>query len=122
MALKVLAVDDSKTMRDMVSFTLRSAGHDVIEASDGRDALSKLMGSGRVDLVITDVNMPNMDGLALVKEIRANPTHRLTPILVLTTEADGAKKEEGRAVGATGWIVKPFNPEKLLQVVQKVCP
>ncbi|MCZ4282278.1 response regulator [Kiloniella laminariae] len=122
MALKVLAVDDSKTMRDMVSFTLKSAGHDVIEASDGRDALTKLAGSGRVDLVITDVNMPNMDGLTLVKEIRANPTHRLTPILVLTTEADGAKKDEGRAVGATGWIVKPFNPEKLLQVVQKVCP
>ncbi|KLN59928.1 Fis family transcriptional regulator [Kiloniella spongiae] len=121
MGLKVLTVDDSKTMRDMVSFTLKGAGHNVIEASDGCEAL-RVLGGDRVDLVITDVNMPNMDGLTLCKEIRSNPTHRLTPILVLTTESDGNKKNEGRSVGATGWIVKPFNPEKLLQVVNKVCP
>ncbi|WP_120498004.1 response regulator [Kiloniella sp. EL199] len=121
MGLKVLAVDDSKTMRDMVSFTLKGAGHNVLEAADGCEAL-QVLGGDRVDLVITDVNMPNMDGLTLCREIRANPTHRLTPILVLTTEADGDKKNEGRGAGATGWIVKPFNPEKLLQVVNKVCP
>ena len=121
MALKVLAVDDSKTMRDMVSFTLRNAGHDVIEGNDGQHALS-VLGGQAVDLIITDVNMPNMDGLTLIKELRKLPTYKSTPILVLTTEADGAKKAEGRAAGATGWIVKPFSPDKLLQVVTKVCP
>ncbi len=121
MGLRVLTVDDSKTMREMITFTLEGAGHCVLEATDGNEALD-LLGDDRVDLVITDVNMPNMDGLTLCKEIRSNPTHRLTPILVLTTESDRDKKEQGRSVGATGWIVKPFNPEKLLQVVQKVCP
>ena len=117
----ILAVDDSKTMRDMVGFTLRNAGFEVIEAEDGVQALAAVVGK-LIDLVITDINMPNMDGIALVKELRANPAFRSTPILVLTTESDSGKKDEGRSAGATGWIVKPFVPEKLLQVVNKVCP
>ncbi len=117
----ILAVDDSKTMRDMVGFTLRNAGFEVIEAEDGVQALAAVVGKS-IDLVITDINMPNMDGIALVKELRANPAFRSTPILVLTTESDSGKKDEGRSAGATGWIVKPFVPEKLLQVVNKVCP
>ena len=121
MGLRVLAVDDSKTMRDMVGFTLRNAGHDVLEAGDGEDAIAKL-GNNRVDLIITDINMPRMDGITLIKNLRANQVHKTTPILVLTTESDSSKKNEGRQAGATGWIVKPFSPDKLLQVVAKVCP
>ncbi|MFT6557609.1 MULTISPECIES: response regulator [Sneathiella] len=120
MSKKILAVDDSKTMRDMVSFTLKGAGYDVVEAEDGLLALDAI-GNNAVDLVITDINMPNMDGIGLVKALRQNPVHSSTPILVLTTESDSSKKDEGRAAGATGWIVKPFEPEKLLKVVQKVC-
>jgi two-component system chemotaxis response regulator CheY len=121
MSKKILAVDDSKTMRDMVSMTLRQAGYEVTEAADGQQALTALGGS-RVDLVITDVNMPNMDGISLTRALRGHPVHRATPILILTTESDGAKKAEGKAAGATGWIVKPFEPQKLLEVVGKVCP
>lgn len=121
MGLRVLAVDDSKTMRDMVSFTLKNAGHEVIEATDGKHALS-LADGANVDLVITDVNMPNMDGITLVRNLRAMPAYKSTPILVLTTEADATKKNQGRDAGATGWIVKPFSPDKLLQVISKVCP
>ena len=121
MSQSVLAVDDSKTMRDMLSFTLTQAGYKVVEATDGNDALKKSRTQG-FDLVITDVNMPGMDGISLVKELRKAGGYRTTPILVLTTEADREKKDEGRAAGATGWIVKPFNPEKLLQTVKKVCP
>jgi len=120
MSKKILAVDDSKTMRDMVSFTLKGAGYDVLEAADGLLALDALV-SQSVDLVITDINMPNMDGISLVKALRENPSFSSTPILVLTTESDDSKKNEGRDAGATGWIVKPFEPEKLLKVVQKVC-
>jgi two-component system, chemotaxis family, chemotaxis protein CheY len=120
MGKKILAVDDSKTMRDMVSFTLKGAGYEVVEAEDGLLALDAI-GNHTVDLVITDINMPNMDGISLVKTLRQNPAHSSTPILVLTTESDDGKKNEGRAAGATGWIVKPFEPEKLLKVVQKVC-
>jgi two-component system chemotaxis response regulator CheY len=117
----VLAVDDSQTMRDMVSFTLRNAGFDVKLAVDGKDALSKLDGSS-IDLVITDINMPNMNGIELTRQIRSMPAYKATPILILTTESDGARKAEGKAAGATGWIVKPFDPDKLIQVVNKVCP
>ena len=120
MSKRILAVDDSKTMRDMVGFTLRGAGYDVVEANDGQDALDKLNGAS-VDLVITDVNMPRLDGIGLVKALRGNPAHRSTPILILTTESEDAKKNEGRAAGATGWIVKPFDPAQLVKVVQKVC-
>lgn len=121
MAKKVLTVDDSKTMREMVSFTLKSAGYDVIEAEDGKAALDKLNGA-KVDAIITDLNMPNMNGFELIRALRANPLYKFTPILMLTTEGDNSKKEEGKAAGATGWIVKPFNPQKLVEVVQKVCP
>lgn len=121
MARRVLTVDDSKTMRDMVAFTLKSAGFEVLEAEDGVKALS-VVERNNVDLVITDINMPNMDGVTLVKRLRALGTFRSTPILILTTEGGEDKKAQGRAAGATGWIVKPFAPDKLLQVVSKVCP
>ena len=121
MVKKILAVDDSKTMRDMVSFSLKSAGYEVMEVEDGQAALNALNG-GKVDAVITDLNMPNMNGFGLIRALRANPLYKFIPILMLTTEGDGSKKEEGKAAGATGWIVKPFNPEKLLEVVKKVCP
>ncbi|WP_247892131.1 response regulator [Azospirillum sp. Sh1] len=115
-----MTVDDSRTMRDMVSFTLRGAGYEVVEAADGQQAMSAIAAT-KVDLVITDLNMPVMDGLTLIRRLRAIPAHRTLPILMLTTEADESKKAEGRAAGATGWIVKPFNPDKLVSVVQKVC-
>jgi len=121
MSKKILTVDDSKTMREMVSFTLKSAGYDIVEAEDGKAALEVLNGV-KVDAVITDLNMPNMNGFELIRALRGNPAYKFTPILMLTTEGDGTKKEEGKAAGATGWIVKPFNPEKLVEVVKKVCP
>ncbi|CAK0759221.1 Chemotaxis protein CheY homolog [Azospirillaceae bacterium] len=117
---KVLTVDDSRTMREMVSFTLRGAGYDVVEANDGQHALT-VLSSNKVDLVIADLNMPVMDGLTLIRKLRAMPNYRTMPILMLTTESDDKKKAEGRSAGATGWIVKPFNPDKLVSVVQKVC-
>lgn len=119
MTRKVLAVDDSPTVRQMLSFTLQDAGYEVMEAVDGCDALEKLSGKG-VDLLITDLNMPRLDGLGLIREVRKNPAHRFLPILMLTTESQEAKKDEGRTAGATGWIVKPFRPEQLLAVVGKV--
>lgn len=115
----ILAVDDSASMRQMVSFTLKGAGHTVTDAADGRQAL-ELAKKQSFDLVLTDVNMPIMDGLTLTKELRALPAYRFTPILVLTTEAGTDKKQQGRAAGATGWLVKPFNPEQLLATVRKV--
>ena len=121
MAKCILAVDDSKTMREMVAFTLRGAGYTVVEAENGVLALAAL-GKEKLDCVITDVNMPQMDGITLTRKIRSQPSHAGTPILILTTEADQTKKNEGRSAGATGWIVKPFSPDKLLQVVAKVCP
>lgn len=121
MGKKILAVDDSKTMRDMVNFTLKNAGYDVVEAEDGLKALSAVEGN-KVDLVITDINMPNMDGVSLVRALRAKPEFKSTPILILTTEGGEEKKAAGREAGATGWIVKPFSPEKLIAVVNKVCP
>jgi len=116
---KILAVDDSASMRQMVSYTLKQAGHQVVDAADGRDALAKAK-TGRFDAVITDVNMPNMDGITLVKELRALPNFKFTPILLLTTESAPEKKQQGKAAGATGWLVKPFDPEKLLATVKKV--
>ena len=121
MAKKILTVDDSKTMREMVSRTLQGAGFEVCETVDGQDALRALEGNPKYDLIITDLNMPFMDGFGLIEALRANPAYKYVPILVLTTEADTAKKERGKAAGATGWIVKPFSPEKLVQVVNKVC-
>jgi len=117
---RILAVDDSASMRQMVDLTLKSAGHVVISAVDGVDGLQKARDGDRVDLVITDVNMPNMDGITLVRELRRLPQYRGVPLLMLTTEASAERKQEGRAAGATGWIVKPFDPERLLATVDKV--
>lgn len=116
---RILTVDDSAAMRQMVEVTLTSAGYDVQQAQDGREAL-KIAGSSSFDLVITDVNMPEMDGLTLVRELRGMASYKHTPLLVLTTEASTERKMQGREAGATGWIVKPFNPDKLLATVAKV--
>lgn len=116
---KILAVDDSASIRQMVTLTLKMAGHEIVEASDGADGLSKAKGD-KFDLVLTDVNMPNMDGITLCRELRALADYKFTPILVLTTEAGADKKGEGKAAGATGWLVKPFNPDQLTATVKKV--
>jgi len=120
MAKRVMTVDDSKTMRDMVTITLRNAGFEVSAAEDGRQALTMLQ-NHPVDVVITDLNMPVMDGVTLIRNLRADPKFRATPILMLTTESDPSKKNDGRNAGATGWIVKPFQPDKLVEIVNKVC-
>jgi two-component system chemotaxis response regulator CheY len=117
----VLVVDDSITIRQMVSYTLKQAGFGVIEASDGQDALERL-GGGRVDLVITDLNMPRMDGIAMIRRLRVRPASKYTPVVMLTTESQESKRQEGRAAGATAWMVKPFHPDKLLAVIAKVLP
>ena len=115
----VLTVDDSASIRQMVSFTLKSAGYEVIEAVDGQDGLDKAKAK-TVNLVLTDQNMPRMDGLTLIRNLRATPQYKSTPILMLTTESSDAMKSQGRAAGATGWLVKPFDPQKLIEVVRKV--
>lgn len=119
MAKTILSVDDSGSIRQMVSFTLKSAGYTVIEAVDGQDGLDKAK-QKTVDLVLTDQNMPRMDGLTLIKSLRAMPAYQTVPILMLTTESGDTMKMQGKAAGATGWIVKPFDPMKLLEVVKKV--
>jgi two-component system chemotaxis response regulator CheY len=119
MARMVLTVDDSTSMRQMVKATLLSAGYDVVEAADGQEALDYAR-ENPVDLVITDVNMPRMDGITLVSELRSLPSYRLTPVLLLTTESSMDKKMEGKKAGATGWIVKPFNPAQLLATLARV--
>ncbi len=115
----IMTADDSKSVRQMVSFTLKQAGYDVLEAVDGKDALTIVNGSP-VNMVITDLNMPNMDGIELIRELRTRPKCRFIPIIMLTTESQASKKMEGKAAGATGWIVKPFKPEQLLAVTRKV--
>jgi len=116
---EILAVDDSASMRQMVTFTLKGAGYQVTEAKDGREALN-IAKSKKFSLVITDVNMPNMDGITLTKELRTLANYKFTPILTLTTESSAEKKQAGKAAGATGWIIKPFNPDQLLATVKKV--
>jgi two-component system chemotaxis response regulator CheY len=116
---KILAVDDSVSMRQMVAFTLKAAGHTVTDAADGKQAL-EIAQREAFDLVLTDVNMPVMDGITLTKELRALPAYRFTPILVLTTEAGMDMKQKGKAAGATGWLVKPFNPDQLLSTLKRV--
>lgn len=118
MAKTIMTVDDSASVRQMVSFTLRTAGYEVVEAADGAQALERLRGP--VHLILTDLNMPRMDGIELVKRVRADATYKYIPIVLLTTESQDAKKQQGRAAGATGWIVKPFQSDKLLAVVKKV--
>jgi two-component system chemotaxis response regulator CheY len=119
MAKTVLTVDDSASIRQMVAFTLKGAGYDVVEAVDGQDGLDKAKGKA-VNLVLTDQNMPKMDGLTLIRSLRALPQYGGVPILMLTTESGDAMKSQGKAAGATGWLVKPFDPARLLDVVKKV--
>lgn len=124
MSKLALIVDDSVSMRQMVGFTLKGAGFEVIEGGNGQEALDRLAqtGTGKVDLIITDLNMPVMDGIAFIQKARTQPQLKFTPILMLTTESGDNKKSEGKAAGATGWIVKPFHPDQLLRVIQKVLP
>ena len=116
---RILTVDDSASVRQMVAFTLRKAGYEVVEAVDGKDGLGKVA-SEKFDLIITDLNMPNVDGLQLIATTRKTAGYSFTPILMLTTESQAEKKDAGRKAGATGWIVKPFNAEQLISVVQKL--
>jgi two-component system chemotaxis response regulator CheY len=116
---QILTVDDSSSVRQMVSFTLRKAGYGVVEAVDGKDGLAKI-GAAKFDLIITDLNMPNMDGIQMIAAARKVPGYGFTPILMLTTESQAEKKDAGRKAGATGWIVKPFNGDQLVSVVQRL--
>ena len=120
MSKTILVVDDSETVRQVLQLTLSNAGFDVVEAVDGVDAMEKLTATPDVDMVITDLNMPNIDGLELIKKIRSVGNYRFTPIVMLTTESSEEKKQAGRDAGASGWIVKPFKPEQLLKVVKMV--
>lgn len=118
MAKKFLIVDDSAAIRQLISLTLKGAGHEVLTAENGSDAVSKLVNS-RPDMVITDLNMPDMDGIELIKKLRSMPDYKYCPVLMLTTESQETMKQEGRRAGASGWIVKPFTAEQLLEVVKK---
>jgi len=115
----IMTVDDAASMRQMVSFTLSEAGHTVLQAEDGVDALEQAKANS-VEAFIVDINMPRMDGITLVKELRALPQYKFVPILMLTTESQETKRLEGKAAGATGWLVKPFNPDQLMTVIKKV--
>ncbi len=119
MAKTILAVDDSASIRQMVAFTLKSSGYEVIEAVDGMDGLEKAK-SKTFNLILSDQNMPRMDGLTMIKTLRGMPQYKAVPILMLTTESSDAMKQQGRAAGATGWLVKPFDPQKLIEIVKKV--
>ena len=119
MSLRIMTIDDSKTMRDMLMLTLADAGFDVIQAVDGQEGVDMLE-KEKVDVVITDINMPRMDGYEVVRQLRLRPEHQKTPILVLTTESEIEKKKMGKDVGATGWLVKPFDPDRLVETVRKV--
>ncbi|NBW07633.1 MAG: response regulator [Caulobacteraceae bacterium] len=119
MTKTVLTIDDSRTMRDMLMMALVDAGYHVIQAVDGIDGLETLSAEG-ADVIITDINMPRLDGFGVIEGVRADPNHRQTPVLVLTTESDAAKKQRARDAGATGWIVKPFDPAKLVEAVRRV--
>ena len=120
MAKTIMVVDDSASIRMVVGIALRRAGYEVIEAQDGKDAIGKLTGQ-KVHLIISDVNMPVMDGISFVKAIKQHASYRFTPIIMLTTESDEAKKREGQLAGAKAWVLKPFKPEQMLGAVQKLC-
>lgn len=122
MSKVILTVDDSKTMRDMLKLALGQAGHTVIQADDGIAGLERLQDATPVDIIITDINMPRLDGFGFIDQVRRDPRNRAIPILVLTTESEPAKKQRARDAGATGWIVKPFDPAKLLAAVQRISP
>ncbi len=119
MSNTIMPVDDSRSVRQLVSFTLKDAGYSVIAAEDGVDALTKLNGA-TIDMLITDLNMPKLDGIQLIQKVRANPAYKFIPIVMLTTESQDIKKREGKAAGASGWIVKPFNTPQLVAVVKKM--
>lgn len=119
MGKTILTADDSASMRQMVSFTLKGAGYEVVEAVDGKEGLS-MASQTKVDMIITDLNMPNMDGIEMIRNVRAMAQYKFIPIILLTTESQDGKKKEGKAAGATGWIIKPFKPEQLLGVIKKV--
>jgi len=119
MAKTILAVDDSRSILQMVSFTLKGAGYQVVEASNGQEGVAAAK-KQKIDLVLTDLNMPVMDGITMIQQLRAQPAYRFTPMLMLTTEAGATFKAKGKAAGATGWLVKPFEPQKLLATVKKV--
>jgi two-component system chemotaxis response regulator CheY len=121
MGKTILTVDDSSTVRLVISSTLKNAGYNVVEAVDGQDAIEQL-DSGNVNMLITDLNMPRVDGIDLIRHVRRSPGCRFLPIIMLTTESDGEKKQAGKKAGASGWIVKPFKPEQLLSVVKMVLP
>ena len=118
----VLTVDDSKTMRDMLRMALTEAGHTVVQADDGVNGVEVLKAHPDVDVIVTDINMPRMDGYAFIEHVRRDTPNRTTPILVLTTESEPAKKQRAREAGATGWIVKPFDPQKLAAAIARVAP
>ncbi len=119
MSKTILVVDDSASIRQVVSIALKGAGHAVIEACDGKDALSKLNGQ-KIHLIVSDVNMPNLDGIGLVKQVKVHPQYKFTPIMMLTTESQESKKQEGKAAGAKAWLVKPFQPPALLAAVSRL--
>ncbi len=121
MMKRVMIVDDSSTVRQVLQMTLVEAGYDVVEAIDGEDALRQLTGNS-VDMLVTDLNMPNLDGIGLIKQVRQNIGNRFMPIIMLTTESQPERRQEGKTAGASGWITKPFKPEQLLSVVCTVCP
>jgi two-component system chemotaxis response regulator CheY len=122
MSKTIMTADDSASMRQMISFTLRNAGFEVVEAVDGKEALSKLDGAPPVGMLITDLNMPEMDGIELIKRVRALPQYKYVPIIMLTTESQDDRKQAGKAAGASGWIVKPFRSEQLVAVAKKFLP
>ena len=119
MAKNIMIVDDSASLRQVVSIALKGAGYDVVEACDGKDALAKLDGR-KLHLIVSDVNMPNMDGITFVKQVKQMPNYKFTPIIMLTTEAQEGKKREGQAAGAKAWVVKPFTPETMLGAIEKL--
>jgi two-component system, chemotaxis family, chemotaxis protein CheY len=119
MAKTILIVDDSASFRQIVALTLKGAGYDVVEGSDGKDALTKMDGR-KIHLIISDVNMPNMDGLTFLKQVKAHPSYKFTPVIMLTTEGQESKKAEGKAAGARAWITKPFTPPAVLDAVSKL--
>lgn len=120
MAKTILIVDDSSSLRMVVKLALMRAGYEVIEAGDGKEALAQLEKTAKVHLIVSDVNMPNMDGITFVTQVKQHPRHKFTPVIMLTTEGQDAKKEQGRAAGAKAWIVRPFNPPQLLDAVSKL--
>jgi len=120
MAKSILIVDDAISMRGLLSMTLNNLGYNVVEANDGEDAMIKLSSSNKIDLIITDLNMPKMDGIELIKKLKLDPRYKFIPVIMLTTEGQESKKEEGRAAGAKAWVVKPFKPDVLHGVVKKI--